>query len=422
MVTYQRRIVDDTLDALTGGLPAVALEGAKGVGKTASAVERADDVVRFDVPAELSAFSAAPFDLSASGTLLLDEWHLYPECWDQVRRAVDAGAPPGSFILAGSTAPVGTRIHSGAGRIVPLRMRPLSLAERGTATPAVSLTNLLDGGREPVRARTDVVLADYVDEIFRSGYPGIRNQPDGFRNRALDGYLTHTIEREFVEQGTAVRRPQTLAAWLRAYAAATATNTSYSNLLDAATAGLPNKPSRDTTTVYRDVLSRTFVLDPIDAWIPVFNPLKQLAQAPKHFLADPALAARLLELDQAAVAAGRDDVRLDPRGGSMLGPLFEHLVAQSVLVYAQASDARVHHLRQHHGRHEVDLIVERGRRVVAMEVKLAADVDDTDVKHLVWLRAQLGEDLADALVITTGTRAYRRPDGIAVVPAALLGV
>jgi predicted AAA+ superfamily ATPase len=115
------------------------------------------------------------------------------------------------------------------------------------------------------------------------------------------------------------------------------------------------------------------------------------------------------------VAAGRQP-------GLLLGGLFESLVALSVRVYAQAAEATVHHMRSRNGDREIDLIVQRAdQRVVALEVKLSAEVDDEDVKHLRWLGGQLGDDLLDAAVITTGPAAYRRTDGIAVIPAALLG-
>ena len=107
----------------------------------------------------------------------------------------------------------------------------------------------------------------------------------------------------------------------------------------------------------------------------------------------------------------------------MLGALFESLVTLSVRVYAQAAEARVGHLRTRGGRHEVDLIVERDDgKVVAIEVKLGKTPGAREVKHLNWLAKELGDDLLDAAVITTGRDAYRRPqDRIAVVPAALLG-
>jgi len=106
----------------------------------------------------------------------------------------------------------------------------------------------------------------------------------------------------------------------------------------------------------------------------------------------------------------------------LLGHLFESLVTLSVRVYAQAVEGAVQHLRTKGGRHEVDLIVERSdQRLVAIEVKLSSTISAEDVKHLVWLRERIGEDLIDAVVINAGPHAYRRQDGIAVVPAALLG-
>jgi predicted AAA+ superfamily ATPase len=150
--------------------------------------------------------------------------------------------------------------------------------------------------------------------------------------------------------------------------------------------------------------------------------LRRLGSAPRHHLADPALAARLLGVEAGALLDPGTRGPLTPRDGTLLGQLFESLVTLDVRVYAQAAEARVGHLRTHGGEHEIDLIVERGdHRVLAMEVKLAHTVRDDDVRHLRWLRDQLGVDLLDAIVVTTGGDAYRRPDGIGVVPAALLG-
>jgi hypothetical protein len=102
--------------------------------------------------------------------------------------------------------------------------------------------------------------------------------------------------------------------------------------------------------------------------------------------------------------------------------LFESLVTLSVRAYAQAAEARVRHLRTKEGRQEVDLIVERrDQRIVAIETKLSGAVTDDDVRHLLWLREILGDDALDLVVVNTGPFAYRRPDGVAVVPAALLG-
>ncbi len=155
--------------------------------------------------------------------------------------------------------------------------------------------------------------------------------------------------------------------------------------------------------------------------MPTSNHLARLGQASKHQLADPALAARLLNLDANGLMTGRGDTAAIDHSG-ILGALFESLVTLDVQVYAQNAEARVHHLRDRDGRHEVDLIVEgMGNRVVALEVKLTATPDDHDVRQLLWLRDQVGDTLADIAVITTGKYAYRRQDGVAVIPAALLG-
>jgi len=130
----------------------------------------------------------------------------------------------------------------------------------------------------------------YADEILRSGFPGIRDLPARARQLQLDSYVTRIVERELPENGLSVRRPGALRAWLAAYAAATATNAAYSTILDAATPGEGDKPARQTATAYREHLQRIFVLDPLEAWIPAFAPLKRLTYTPKHHLVDPAIA------------------------------------------------------------------------------------------------------------------------------------
>jgi predicted AAA+ superfamily ATPase len=147
-----------------------------------------------------------------------------------------------------------------------------------------------------------------------------------------------------------------------------------------------------------------------------------LTGPPKHHLADPALAASLLGADVGALLSAAP---LGPplvRDGTLLGALFESLVALSVRTFAQLARARVSHARTKNGDHEVDLIVERrDGRVLAIEVKLVAVPDDHDVRHLYWLSDRIGADLVDSVVVTAGEHGYRRPDGIGVVPLALLG-
>jgi predicted AAA+ superfamily ATPase len=422
-MSYHRRVVDEVLDELFPDLAAIAIEGAKGVGKTATAMQRAQTVVSLDHPGQREVVAAdVDYVTRVDPPVLIDEWQLEPAVWDRVRRAVDDDPRGGRFLLAGSAGVgPGVRIHSGAGRIVSLAMRPLSLAERGLVEPTVSLSELLSGARPAITGTSEVDLGGYVDEILRSGFPGIRDLPERARAAQLDSYVTRIVERELPENGLNVRRPDALRAWLAAYAAATATDAAYSKVLDAASAGVVDKPSRATVDNYREHLGRIFVLDPVPAWVPVFNPLKRLTISPKHHLVDPALAARLVGVGKAGLLEGAGD-RVAATTGTWLGALFESLAAQSVRVYASAASAQVGHLRTKETDREIDLIVEgEGRHVVALEVKLSGSVSDRDVRHLSWLQKQIGDRLADRVLITTGEHAYRRRDGVAVVPLALLG-
>lgn len=418
-MVYLRRTVDSQLDRLMSDLAAIAIDGPKGVGKTETAGRRATRTLELDDPGVLERVAADPSLVrKPGGTLLLDEWQRHPPVWDVVRREVDRGAPPGTYLLTGSAVPAGAPVHSGAGRIVSVRMRPMSFSERGIQEPTVSIGDLLSGRRPLVAGESGVTLHDYVDEIVRSGLPGIRRLAPAARRVALDGYLSRLVEREFADLGKSVRHPATLRAWLRSYAAATATTASYNAVLDAATPGVSDKPAKTTTIAYRDALSNLWMLDPVPGWLPGDNRLERLTQSPKHQLADPALAASLLGADA--------DALLDPdhqvRDGHLLGRLFESLVTLEIQTAAQCAGARVAHLRTRDGRQEVDLLVERADgRVLAIEVKLGPTVSDSDVRHLRWLSARIGGDLLDAVVVTTGPFAYRRGDGIAVVPAALLG-
>lgn len=422
MTVYQTRLVDAELDDLLGSLAALSLEGPKGVGKTSTAVRRAAAITRLDDPATLEVIRADPSRLVIGPPpVLIDEWQRYPASWDVIRRAVDADPTAGRFILTGSATPSRGSTHSGAGRIVPLRMRPLTLPERAVETPTVSLAALLTGDRPALTGTTDVKLSDYTAEILAGGLPGMRHANDRARRAALDGYIERIIDTDLPELGRQIRRPETLRRWLRAYAAATATTTSYDRIRDAATGGEVSKPAKTTTMPYREALERIWILDPLPAWAPTNNRLARLVAGPKHHLADPALAARLVGLDSGALLRG-EGPEIAHRDGTFLGALFESLAALSARVFAQAAEARVLHCRTRGGEHEIDLVVVHDdERVVGIEVKLAATVTDADAKHLRWLREQLGDDFADGIIVTTGREAYRRKDGIGVVPLALFG-
>lgn len=413
-MTYLPRAVDQQLDSLMPFVGAIAIEGAKGVGKTETAGRRASTVLRLDREQDASIVGADPSLASLRKPLLLDEWQRQPQSWDYVRRAVDDGAAPGSFLLTGSATPVmGADTHSGAGRIIALRMRPLALFERAGWEPSVSMAALFRGEAE-IAGETDKTLGDYVSAIASSGFPGFYGAPAVVRNEQLDSYLARVVDRDLPEQGYSVRSRDSLLSWLAAYAAASSTSSSYQEILDAATPGQAQKPAKTTTLTYREKLSEIWMLDPVPAWEFRRSPFAGLARAPKHQLADPAFALRLL---------GIPESKLTTRFNYMLGPLFESLATLSVRVAAQAVFGKVSHFRTSKGDREIDLIAQdQDGGIIAFEVKLSADVRDDDVRHLQWLREKLPDDVVDTVVLNTGSRAYRRADGVAVVPLALLGL
>lgn len=420
---YLRRIIDDELDDLFSQVPAIAIDGPKAVGKTTTAEQRVLALLRLDSRANRAPIQADPeLVRTRVRPLLIDEWQKVPEVWDVVRRVVDEDPAGGQFLLVGSAAPApGATAHSGAGRIGRLRMRPMTLTERGVTEPTISLRGLLSGDRPSLDGSCTLRLGDYAEEILASGFPGLRGLTPRAMKFQLDSYLRNAVDRDVPEQGLAVRKPEAMLAWLRAYAAATASTASYSHLLDAATPGQSDKPARSTSIAYRDVLTQLWLLDPVPAWRPPGNALARLGQAPRHHLADPALAARLLGLSVGALLDG-DGEPIGPQAGTMLGHLFESLATLCVRVPAQAAEATVGHLRTRNGDHEVDLIVVRDDgKVLAIEVKLSATIEDRDTTHLHWLADHLRGTLLDAIVINTGPNAYRRPDGIGVVPLGLLG-
>jgi predicted AAA+ superfamily ATPase len=420
---YIPRIVDSQLTRMLEDLPAVAVDGPKGVGKTSTAAQLAQTVINLDMIDERELAQADPTRLDRlPKPLLIDEWQLLPSLWDRIRRSVDAGAHAGSFILTGSATPTRKPMHTGAGRIVRLRLRPMTLPERQICRPTVSLGSLLNGNLD-IGGDTDVTLDQYAEEITATGFPAIRALPSRSRADVLDGYLSHIIERDFPEAGHLVRRPTALRAWLRSYAAATSSTTSYSQILDSSTPGESEKPSKVSTTAYRDTLERMWLLEPLPAW-GGHNHLAALTRSPKHHLADPGLAARLLGINASSLLdSPNPDRPVLPRVGTLCGALFESLVTLSVQVFVQANQATVSYFRTQKGTHEVDLIVERDDgRILPIEVKLASTVDDRDVRHLLWLKQELPTEVIDTVIVTTGKAAYRRADGVAVVPLALLGV
>lgn len=412
---YLPRYIDFELDELTSA-PAIAIDGPKAVGKSETATRRADRTYFLDRDNERELLQADMDALLLSEEILcIDEWQHLPSVWDAIRRNVDKHVNS-RYLLTGSATPLeGVNTHSGAGRVISLRMRPLALSERAGIEPTVRIEDLFTG-KATITGATSYSLSDYSHALCATGLPGVYEQPARLRRQLIDAYIQRVIDRDVPDQGLMVRKPESLRAWWAAYAAASSTTTSYIKILNAASPGDSAKISKDAALGYRDILTKLWLLEPVPAWFPNRTPFKKLTAAPKHQIFDPGIAAALLGLTP--------EMLVSQESGSweLFGQLFESLVTLTVRAAGQAAEAKVSHLRTQGGAQEVDLILERyDGKVVAFEVKLKPTPTDRDVRHLHWLGDQIGPRLVDKVVVTTGTHAYRRPDGVAVVPLALLG-
>lgn len=410
---YRPRILDGSLDVRLASAGAVVIEGAKGTGKTATAMQRAASFAYLDTDLDLKRLLDIDPALVLEGQRprLLDEWQVVPHIWNYVRRAVDEARTPGQFILTGSALPVDDRTrHSGAGRFSRLRMRTLTMYETGHSPGSVSLAALMAG--EPPRApATDLDLPGLVTRLVQGGFPGSLNLKQHEARRFNTDYLDQVSRLDVESDGRLDHDPNRVSALLRSLARNTATEARIATLV-ADLAGEEGRASRSTIDAYLTSLRRVFILEEQPAWAPSLRSAVTLRKSPKRHLVDVALAA-------AALNAEEDRLLRDP---NTLGLLFESFVHQHLLTYSGDLDATLFHYRDSNGL-EVDAVIQtRAGDWMALEVKLGAGQVDAAAQNLLKVRDLVTESSPAALVVVTPTGfAYTRPDGVRVVPLSLLG-
>lgn len=413
---YRPRVVDSELAILLDVVGAVVIEGPKACGKTETARQFSRSEVRLDVDRDARRAAALDPGLILDGAVprLVDEWQVVPELWNHVRRAVDDRAGPGQFVLTGSAVPHDdvTR-HTGAGRIVRVRMRPMSLFESGHASGEVSLSSLLAGeGARAADPGFDV--RQLAERVAVGGWPGLLDQPTAGVLRVLRGYVDE-IRRTDVQRVQGVDHdPERVLLLMRALARHTSTMASMATLVRDAGED-DDGLARNTVSAYLEALTRLMIVEDQPAWAPHLRSRSRVRTSPKRHFVDPSV----------AVAALRATPERLLQDIELLGLLFESLVVRDLRVYAQHGDAQVLHYRDNTDL-EVDAVVEAADgRWAAFEVKLgAARIDDAAAALLAFAKrvdtTRCGEPMCLGVITSTGY-AYTRPDGVSVVPIATLG-
>ena len=415
MPGYRPRVADLQIEAALRRRGAVLIEGARGSGKTWAGRHQARSEARLDVEAMRLLAEADPgAALSGPVPRLLDEWQSIPEIWNPIRHACDDRSAVGQFILTGSANPTDdlTR-HTGTGRIARIQMRPMSLFESGDSSGAVSLGELFSQETHALAPNPDVSLTDVARNLTVGGWPG-NLALDADQARLAVGDYINEIVRIDVPRVSEVRHgPASVRRLMRSLARNVATEAADTTIASDVAGAL----SRNTVADYVDALRRVFVVDDQPAWSVSLRSRATLRKQAKRHFVDPSLAASLLRASPQRLLA-------EPK---TLGLLFESLVVRDLRVYSEPLGAEVFHYRDDTGL-EIDAIVERHDGAwIAAEVKIspAAEVVDGAAASLLRLRDKIAarrvQDMAGLMVVTSVGAAYRRPDGVHVVPITHLG-
>jgi uncharacterized protein len=408
-MAYLSRIIDSALDDLLPDAPAILLVGPRASGKTTTAARRADVVIRLDDPAQRQAVADNPDAVlgGLDGRILIDEWQLAPDVLGAVKRAVDSGAPPGRFLLTGSTrADLTVDGWPATGRVLRLPLWNLTQREIGGAAEGPSLVDLLFSRRwDEIRLPPDVPdAAGYIGAALDGGFPAlIGRRSSRFRDEWLGSYVDQSVMRDTALAGLR-RDPQLLRRYLQVVVANTGGVVSHKTLYDAAAI------DRLTATSYDTVLEMLHLTEQIPAWSN--NHLSRLARAAKRYVVEPALMAPLLKVNRRTVL----------RHADLTGRLIDSfVVAQLRGEVATASRPSLFHLRNADGAREIDLILEGpAGEVVAIEIKSASAPDSDAWRHLAWLRDQLGDRFCCGVLFHTGPRPFQPAERILALPICTL--
>lgn len=419
---YKQRIADRLLASKLASKGAVLVEGPKWCGKTTTAEQHASSILYMDNPATLqSNLQMAEIDpsllLTGASPRLLDEWQLAPKLWDSVRFEVDHRHDVGQFILTGSAVPIDEKDmhHSGTGRFSWLTMRPMSLFESGESNGAVSLGQLFESP-DKIAAVNALTIEDIAFLICRGGWPfATMLQGDAALAQAFD-YVDAVIKKDISRVDGVRRRSTTTRLLLRSYARNQGSQASIATIVADMATNTDGGISDKTATAYIEALRKIFVIEDSEAWNPNLRSKTAVRTANTRYFVDPSIGTAVLGL-------GPQDLLKDL---NTMGLFFEALCIRDLRVFAEALSGQVYHFRDKSGL-ECDAVLHlRNGSYGLIEVKLGGDkLIEDGAQNLLTLSTKIDTTKMSApsflmILTATGNFAYRRPDGVYVVPIGCL--
>ena len=415
---YRPRLTDPLLQRALASSGAVLIEGAKWCGKTRSAEQIAKSVLYLQDP-DVSQRYLQTADVKPSLLLigenprLIDEWQMAPVLWDAVRFAVDRRGETGLFLLTGSAVPSdNVTAHTGTGRIARLTMRPMSLSESGESNKSVSLAALFRGETD-IAAVSNLSIEQIAFLIARGGWPAAVNMTEDTSLSVATNYLTAVINQDISRVDGIEKNPERASRLLRSLARNTATMVSAQTIIrdvESQDVGMSEK----TFMSYMNALKRIFVVEDQLAWQPSLRSKTAIRTSSKRHFVDPSLAVAALRTEPDGLLADFET----------FGFLFESLCTRDMRVYAQVNDGNVYHYRDKNNL-ESDMIIQLNNGQWApVEVKMGSRQIDEAAHHLKKLCKYVDIQKMGApafmMVLTAGEFAYKRDDGILVVPIGCL--
>lgn len=415
---YMPRIADELLASKLRQAGAVVIRGPKWCGKTETALKHSKSALFMQDPDhrmsnQMLAESKPSILLRGEKPRLIDEWQEAPQLWDAVRFSVDREREIGLYILTGSATPKEKPRHSGAGRMSFLDMRTMSLYESRESTGEVSLLALFDT-LEDIEGVSNGDVETIAFQVARGGWPSAVTMTD--RSAAMEtahNYLTAVAEEDISNVDGVSRNPDHARLVMRSFARCVGSQMAVSSMSKMVNAQ-GSEMSRPTFSAYLGALRNLSIIEDLNAWEPSLRAKARISRTPKRYFADPSLAA-------AALGASPDTLLKDM---PTLGMLYEALCIRDLRVYAQKNYGQVFFYRDNAGLEADAVVVLRDGRWGLVEIKLNQSQADAASDSLRRVANKVDQTIMGApsflLVVTADGYAYRRNDGVYVVPIGCL--